>query len=101
MSSQFSLICEAYDVLSSEQTKNIFDEFGERGLWSGVPKKFTGYAFSGDCYKIFKDFFGSYTPHQILLEKFDPEIPICEENDLEIVIQCTLKEFYNGCIKQI
>lgn len=72
MSNQFSLICEAYDVLSTEQTKNIFDEFGERGLWSGVPKKFTGYAFSGDCYKIFKDFFGSYTPHQILLEKFDP-----------------------------
>lgn len=50
LSNQFSLICEAYDVLSNEQTKQIFDEFGERGLRSGVPKKFTGYAFSGDCY---------------------------------------------------
>lgn len=59
---KFSEICEAYDVLSNEQTKKVYDEFGERGLRSGVPKKFTGYAFSGDSYRVFKDFFGSFTP---------------------------------------
>ena len=61
------MICEAYDVLSNETTKKVFDEFGEWGLWSGVPHKFTGYAFKGDSYKIYKDFFGSFTPHQVLL----------------------------------
>lgn len=49
---------------------------------SGVPKKFTGYAFTGDSYRVFKDFFGSFTPEQILLEKFDPEDPYTVENDL-------------------
>ena len=66
-----------------------------------MPKKFTGYAFSGDCYKIFKDFFGSFTPHQILIENFDHKVPVCLENDLEIVIECSLKEFFIGCVKQI
>lgn len=69
-------------MLSNSLTKEIYDEFGERGLRSGVPKKFTGYAFTGDSYRVFKDFFGSFTPEHILLEKFDPEDPYTVENDL-------------------
>ena len=98
----FSELCEAYEVLSDEKRRKIYDEFGERGLKSGVVKpKWAGYAFSGDCFAVFKEFFGSRTPFQLELEEWDPEDPVNQDNDLEVTVYCTLPDLYNGCFKTV
>ena len=80
---KFKQVSEAYDVLSDEQKKKIYDTYGEEGLKGGVPPEgatgggFPGgagrgmggmpggatYTFtSGDASNIFKQFFGSSDP---------------------------------------
>ena len=48
----FSKVCEAYEVLSTPELKEIYDTFGESILKNGMPigTKHPGYAFNGDCY---------------------------------------------------
>ena len=49
----FAKICEAYEVLSNPELKNIYDNYGERILKNGFPtgSAHPGYAFTGDCYR--------------------------------------------------
>lgn len=112
---EFSKVCEAYEVLSTPRFKQQYDQFGEVGLKNGTTRKKTGltigsYCFQGNSLEIFQAFFGNANPFsdnlkieepavepEVKAEEVDPEVPV----DIEIVLGCTIYEFYNGSIKQV
>ena len=75
----FTQICEAYDVLSNIETKNIYDQYGEELLKEGIPapngKLKGGYAFHGDYLETFRNFFGTSNPY------WDITIPIYDNEE--------------------
>ncbi|CAB3404707.1 unnamed protein product [Caenorhabditis bovis] len=59
---KFKEVAEAYDVLSDEKKKKIYDQFGEDGLkndGAGAGGHGAHYEFRGDPMNIFEQFFGS------------------------------------------
>lgn len=58
----FKLAAEAYDVLSSEQKRGVYDQFGHAGLQGGGPGFGGGFGNAEDVFStfgdIFEDFFG-------------------------------------------
>ncbi|CDW91696.1 UNKNOWN [Stylonychia lemnae] len=119
-SSRFSEICEAYDVLSHQERKAWYDKFGEYGLKEGIPNAsgqiVGGYRFAGNSYEIFDKFFGTSNPFSDVLEddgrdqygsmfgdafggQNQPSFPA--PSDIVITLECTLYEFYNGCLKKV
>ena len=66
ISELFNRVAEAYEVLRSQSTRAIFDQFGEEGLKNGLPQKnggwSEGYTFHGDAKRVFRDFFGTDNP---------------------------------------
>lgn len=113
------------------ERKGQFDKFGEYGLKEGVPgangRKIIwwfksvldivgGYRYPGNSFEIFDKFFGSSNPFAEKLEddghdqygsllgdafggKNQPILPAPE--DITITLDCTLQEFYNGCLKKV
>ncbi|XP_016115522.1 dnaJ homolog subfamily B member 1-like [Sinocyclocheilus grahami] len=60
---KFKQIAEAYDVLSDQKKKDVYDRFGEEGLKGGIPGGGGGggnftYTFQGDPHAMFTEFFG-------------------------------------------
>ena len=65
-----------------------------------------GYAFSGDSYRIFRQFFGTENPYcditlppseeEIRRQMEDLHVP---EEDINITIECSLLEMMTGTIK--
>jgi DnaJ-class molecular chaperone len=52
-------------VLGNQRLKTIYDTKGPESLSNGFTEEgeeFVGYAFSGNAFTIFKDFFGSENP---------------------------------------
>lgn len=47
---KFAKICEAYEVLSNPELKEVYDNYGEKILKNGLPtgRGHPGYAFNGD-----------------------------------------------------
>ena len=68
----FSEICEAYEVLSTPELKEIYDKFGEQLMKQGVPDAKMafkgGYKFLGNSFEIFEKFFGTANPYTIALD---------------------------------
>lgn len=58
----FKLVAEAYDVLSNEQKRGVYDQFGHEGLQGGFGGFGGGFTNSDDIFSafgdIFEDFFG-------------------------------------------
>ncbi|GIX79302.1 dnaJ homolog subfamily B member 13 [Caerostris extrusa] len=115
---RFALISEAYDVLTCEKTKALFDQFGEDALKSGIPvppgpKEPEGpvevYAFHGDPIKVFRDFFGVDNPFaDFYLPNLDPSYKFFEEPakpvsgpDQTHTFPLTLEDAFYGTIKTI
>jgi len=118
---KFNQVCEAYDVLSNHDTKAIYDAYGEYALKEGIvtadgTKIGGGYFMKLEAQNFFEkqfcgadilkdtraidgtdirpSFFADSLGGQGVAEKEAPE-------NIDITLDCTLEEFYNGCIKQV
>lgn len=114
----FSEICEAYEVLSTPELREVYDKYGEELMKSGVPNKkygFTaGYTFQGNSLDIFEKFFGTANPYTVALDDHGNQIGMLQAksmsfldafavrfSNLTVTCSCTLEEFYYGCQKNI
>ncbi|XP_029043571.2 dnaJ homolog subfamily B member 13-like [Osmia bicornis bicornis] len=62
----FSLVAEAYDVLSNPFKRAIYDQFGEEGLKNGVPGDegfIQPYIYHGEPMRTYREFFGTESPY--------------------------------------
>lgn len=115
----FCQICEAFEVLSTDELRSVYDRYGERILKNGDPAtQHKGYSFSGDPMEIFESFFGTINPFHIALDDKGQQVPMIQkiesdlhkdyvtdasikEEDLILNVQCSLKEFFYGATKRI
>ncbi|KAJ3029389.1 UNVERIFIED_CONTAM: DnaJ sub B member 13 [Siphonaria sp. JEL0065] len=64
----FKMVSEAYDVLSNQKLRAIYDQYGTDGLKKGVPARdgfdgySGGYSYHGQPFETFSDFFGGKNP---------------------------------------
>lgn len=80
---KFKEIAEAYDVLSDEKKRQIYDTYGEEGLKGGLGggggggpdgANFT-YTFHGDPHETFRMFFGDENPFDNIFASFGGGMP--------------------------
>lgn len=93
---RYSRICEAYEVLSNPEIKEVYDNYGEDVLKHGLPGgtgAHCGYTFKGDCFNQF------FTSLQSLMKEEPEPLNNKNTNDLIINLSWTLRELYNGCTK--
>lgn len=106
---KFSTICEAYEVLSDHDLRQLYDQYGDDFTFpstKGVLKG--GYRFNGDSLRIFERFFGTenpfvditlpLTPDEITRQK---ELAHSKVEDIIVDVDCTLFQTYQGCVKTI
>ena len=105
---KFSEICEAFEVLSDESKKSIFDKKGISILKNGFYLKnefIGGYEYKGNCEEIFENFFGTNNFYSALIE-FENEYGnfLNEKNEfkrekpknIEIKIEITTLDLFFG-----
>ncbi|XP_072391406.1 dnaJ homolog subfamily B member 13-like [Diabrotica undecimpunctata] len=111
----FSLIGEAYDVLSDPARRAVFDQYGEEGLKGGVPTIdgcFPAYRYHGEPMVTYKDFFGTSSPFADLLEVLKNPPLLHELSDgtkcikkkqdpIKHPLHLTLHEIYFGGVKKM
>uniref|UniRef100_A0A8C9GVH4 DnaJ homolog subfamily B member 4-like n=1 Tax=Piliocolobus tephrosceles TaxID=591936 RepID=A0A8C9GVH4_9PRIM len=123
---KFKNIAEAYDVLSDEEKRKIYDTYGEEGLKGGVPTGANTYVYSGvDPSELFSRIFGSDS-HFSFTSTFDDDFspfstfvnmtsrkarPTTNTNvnsnnynksaTYEVPLALTLEELYSGCKKKL
>ncbi|XP_015513655.2 dnaJ homolog subfamily B member 13 [Neodiprion pinetum] len=110
----FSLIAEAYDVLSDPFKRAIYDQYGEEGLKRGVPGPqdyIQPYVFHGDPLRTYRDFFGTSSPYADLLDVLANPLPLYElpegrgikrkEEPLIKPLLLTLNEVFFGGVKKM
>ncbi|XP_050309281.1 dnaJ homolog subfamily B member 13-like [Anthonomus grandis grandis] len=110
----FTLIGEAYDVLSNPLRRAVFDQYGEEGLKRGVPTQneyIPGYHYHGDPMKTYREFFGTCSPYADLLDVLkDPPrlcktvtgIQVCKKQPpIKHPLQLTLHEVFFGGVKKM
>lgn len=108
----FQQIGEAYDVLSDQERRAVYDQYGYEGLKEGQPDGEGGfqggYSYKQNAQEIFESFFGSKNPFAMFcfgestpfaskLNKPGPRKPDPIQRDLP----CTLEELFNGCTKRL
>jgi DnaJ-class molecular chaperone len=122
---RFAEVCEAYEVLSNAELREIYDRYGEELLKAGVPPEKSegggskknpvvtrgGYRFSGNTNMIFEQFFGTNNPFTITLDgkgnlisaidQLKATVADTADADLHVSVECTLDEYFYGCLKEI
>ena len=118
---KFTQICEAYEVLSKPELREVYDRYGETTLKNGYPtaEGLQSYRFSGDPMECFEEFFGNANPHTIALDGSGKQVKMIEKikadlhseavtervdthtADLVVTVPCTLDEFFYGSTKDI
>jgi len=111
----FQKLCEAYEVLSDPMKKEIYDIYGHEGLKNGIIDKKgkikAGYIYSGNGHEIFEKFMGTDNPFTLkdeyekgfFDEAKEENAKINEDKvqNIDVNLECTLEELYNGCVKKI
>ncbi|XP_014678884.1 PREDICTED: dnaJ homolog subfamily B member 13-like [Priapulus caudatus] len=118
---KFEQLAEAYDVLSNDKLRAVYDQFGEEGLTRGVPlisdddgTSFTmGYTFHGDSRKVFSDFFGGCNPFSDYFTGIVPDAvtgagglhgrhAACKQDPpVHRELALSLEECFHGCTKKM
>ncbi|KAL1508992.1 hypothetical protein ABEB36_003801 [Hypothenemus hampei] len=77
----FSLIGEAYEVLTNTLLRAVFDQYGEEGLKRGVPGPdgyIPAYHYHNDPMLTYKEFFGTTSPYADLLDVLKDPPQLCK-----------------------
>ncbi|ANQ06356.1 Heat shock 40 kDa protein, partial [Plasmodium coatneyi] len=124
---KFKNIAEAYDVLSDEEKRKIYDAYGEEGLKGSIPTGGGTYVYSGvDPSELFSRIFGSdghfsfssgfdddFSPFSTFVNmtsrKARPSASTNVNNNnynskpatFEVPLSLTLEELYSGCKKKL
>ncbi|KOC69454.1 DnaJ like protein subfamily B member 13 [Habropoda laboriosa] len=114
LSAIFSLVAEAYDVLSDPFKRTIYDQFGEEGLKNGVPGAegfIRPYIYHGEPMRTYREFFGTESPYADLLYVLTQSSSLLEfpegrgikrkEEPLIKTLYLTLLEVFLGGIKKM
>ncbi|XP_034191882.1 dnaJ homolog subfamily B member 13 isoform X1 [Osmia lignaria lignaria] len=110
----FSLVAEAYDVLSNPFKRAIYDQFGEEGLKNGVPGDegfIQPYIYHGEPMRTYREFFGTESPYADLFHVLTQPSSVLEfpegrglkrkEEPLIKTLYLTLLEVLLGGIKKM
>ncbi|XP_015179990.1 PREDICTED: dnaJ homolog subfamily B member 13-like [Polistes dominula] len=110
----FSLIAEAYDVLSDPLKRAVYDQYGEEGLKHGVPGPngfIEPYVYHGEPMKTYREFFATENPYADLLDHLTRPQTLLEFSegrgikikDQPVInkLQLSLQEVYFGGTKKM
>lgn len=106
---------EAYDVLSNNLTREVYDNFGEEGLKTGVPAPdgfIQRYSYHGDFMKTYIQFFGTFSPYSDLIDAVTHPPILYSINDgktgvkvkdksIEKILSLELREIFYGAVKKM
>ena len=117
---EFSLACEAYDILSTPEFRAVYDAYGYDTLVGGITKDgeiiFAAYEFKSSPEEIYRRFVLESNPFANIIDIGDPkcvgsmfgyaclgkyweteEKPI----NIQVSVLCTLEELFLGCVKSL
>lgn len=109
---RFQDIGEAYDVLSDQEKKAIYDQYGYEALRDGIPDGAGGtrggWKYTQNAEEIFQQFFGTSNPFADF--GFGQSVPFASRlrrpgpQKMDPVVKdlpCSLEELFNGCTKKL
>jgi len=108
----WELLNEAYDVLSDDLRREVFNQYGEEGLKRGVPAPngyIPPYCYHNDPMRTYFEVFGSNSPYSDLIDAVTNPPPLYKvkqgfgviHKDPEVpkLLKLSLEDVYFGCTK--